>query len=152
MSLFGSQLRVPRGWIVPVVVAASGLAACSGATVPPQNRPTPTPGGVCPNAIPRPPTMVSPPNGATGVADGNFNLILSYEWGTAPLALLVSSPEPPISTNVTTGSPEPVPSASPEVAYPVPALASGATVTVIATLNAGMPCAVSDTLGSFTTR
>jgi len=137
------RFRVALG----VFVGVAALAACAG----PKTSPI-----VCEQPAVAPPTMISPTNGATGVADGNFSLVLSY---ASPLTIELDATSETTLTTVTLSSPVPLPSASPAqsgVSLAVPALQAATTYTVVG-LEFGSPgCGPSSTvsysIGTFTTR
>ncbi|HTW84830.1 MAG TPA: hypothetical protein VMD91_12225 [Candidatus Sulfotelmatobacter sp.] len=129
--------------LLAVVVLA--LTACSGTTTTPQNRPT-YPPSPCPAVIPAQPTMIYPTNGETGVPDGNFTLVLSFQYGTNGLILSPANG----GASVTTSAPSPAPTA-PEADYSVPALLPATSYTVTAKLTT-TPSGIQDVqLGTFTT-
>jgi len=131
-----------------VVAGVAALAACSGGG----NK---YPNG-CEGLALVPPTMISPTNGATGVADGNFPLELS---SLSPLTIELTATIGTTVTTVPLSSPVPLPSASPAqsgVSLAVPALQAATTYTVVG-LDFGSPgCGPSSTvsysIGTFTTR
>jgi hypothetical protein len=91
------------------------------------------------------PTMISPTNGATGVADGNFSLILSSSgftiFLTAPGGVSVSLPSPAAASSTQAG-----------VSYAVPALQAATTYSVVASASGGCGPAHPVTIGTFTTQ
>ena len=141
-------------------IAAAALAACQGGDT---NRalpaPTPSPAPtVCPVLVIAPPPLLYPANGATGIPDGNFNIVTGYAYGTT---LNVIPPGgPAISTGPSGPAPSPLPSSTftpgpfaTPVAYAVPALRAATTYTVQGAVNLPSPCiAPVYTLGTFTTQ
>jgi len=141
------RFRVALG----VFVGVAALAACAG----PKTSPI-----VCEQPAVAPPTMISPTNGATGVADGNFSLVLSY---ASPLTIELDATSgttvSTVTTTVTLSSPVPLPSASPAqsgVSLAVPALQAATTYTVVGFDDSGSGCGaahgVSYSIGTFTTQ
>jgi hypothetical protein len=101
---------------------------------------------------PVPPQMVNPVNGASGVADGNFQLVLSAPYADS---IQLAAPD----GTVTTLSPEPVPTSPssgtppPSNAYAVGPLQASTMYTVQGYFNAAGPCAAGTVpIGSFTTK
>ncbi|MGD0051012.1 MAG: hypothetical protein ABSD03_04220 [Vulcanimicrobiaceae bacterium] len=101
-------------WRTLPLAATIALAACSGATTPPENR-------CVPIVIPAPPKMVYPANGATGVPDGNFTLVLTYGFGSS--LTLSATGAPTVTTSGVTTLPN-------GAGYAVPALQPATTYTV----------------------
>jgi hypothetical protein len=141
------------GVALGVFVGVAALAACAG--------PKTYPIG-CEQPAVAPPTMISPANGATGVADGNFSLVLSY---ASPLTIELNATSGTSGTSgttlttVTLSSPVPLPSASPAqsgVSLAVPALQAATTYTVVGFDDGGSGCGaargVSYSIGTFTTQ
>ena len=135
------------GVALGVFVGVAALAACAG--------PKTYPIG-CELAAVVPPTMISPANGATGVADGNFSLVLSL---ASPLTIELDATSGTTVTTVTLSSPVPLPSASPAqsgVSLAVPALQAATTYTVVGFDYGASGCGAargdSYSIGTFTTR
>ncbi len=102
---------------------------------------------VCSELIPAPPAMLSPVNGATGVPDGNFALILSDAFpGTIELtatgSAAVSLPSPAPTTSGSDANAE---------SYAVPVLQAATSYTVLGLFGSGS-CQTQTRIGSFTTR
>ncbi len=74
--------------VLGALAAALTLAACSGAspTLSPSAYPT-----LCPTIAAAPPVLVSPTNGATGVAAANVTVVLANFAGNENVALLTST-------------------------------------------------------------
>ena len=125
------------GLAVGAALAALALGGCSsGASAVTQ----------CPafGTVIAPPTMISPANGATGVADGNFTLTLSASYGQS-VALTTAA------GGITQLAP--APQATP-VGYTVGTLSPQTTYTVVGVFNsptAGCPSNTAQ-IGTFTTR
>jgi hypothetical protein len=137
----------------------SALCACGGAA---QQTPSPI---ICNDAvdsavIPKPPSMLYPVDGATGVNDGNFTLVLQYGDGnnvgiesanSGGVIYLNQAPVPnPFPSPATTPAPGTAPAG-----YAVPALSRATTYTVVEAVHEG--CGQSFglsfvKLGTFTTR
>ncbi len=135
------RLRSCLGFMA--VMAMSVLTACAGQS-------NASSSSTCPEVVRETPTMISPANGATGVADGNFSLILSNSGFTidltAPNVATVVLPSPAPASQTQTG-----------VSYAVPALQAATTYSVVASTAATSgPCGSSPaahvSIGTFTTQ
>jgi hypothetical protein len=141
------RVRVAFGYLIVALVLP--LCACGGAGAKP-------PCG--PNGLP-PATLLYPINGATNVPDGNFSMVMSFQYGFVSLA--PANGGTPVSVSPTAvPSPLPSPSATPEpgftpYAVSVTALQSGTTYTVLSSFpnDVDVPCTpVTVKIGSFTTQ
>lgn len=135
-----------------VLIFAAELASCGGAAQNPQ----PCPLGALP--LPAPPPMVYPQNGATGVPDGKFALVLGWSNGasvslqTADGASTTGSlPSTPLPSPLPSPAATPLGAASP-VAYSVPQLKTATAYSVVSTFTPAHCPTESETSGSFTTR
>ena len=102
--------------------------------------------------------MLYPEDGASGVPDGNFPLVLSYKFFGNSLALEVGgSIAVPSLMPTPVPSPLPSPAATPlpiftPAAYAVPQLQSATTYSVVA-ISSPSPCFPSqESIGTFTTK
>ena len=137
-----------------LLAAAALLAACGNGTPSPQ--PTIFP---CPlTPFPAPPEMLYTEDGATGVPDGNFPLVLSNKFFGNSLALKVGgSIVVPSLAPTPVPSPLPSPAATPlpiftPAAYAVPQLQTATTYSVVA-ISSPSPCFPSqESIGTFTTK
>ncbi len=126
------------------------LAACSSGTAT-----APGSGSIACGTLVAPPPMLIPANGATGVADGNFTMVLGAQVGTS--IQLVAPGGSPI-TLASTSLPSPAPSATPVPggnfgSYAVGPLQSATTYTVQVYFAASGPCAAqTEAAGTFTTK
>lgn len=133
------------------VAAVAVLTACasnSAAFTSSSDREGTTKGVTCPDVIPASPTMVSPTNGATGVADGNFSLVLT----SSAYAIEVKAPG---GATVALPAPSPAPSSSPapsDETFAVPALQPATTYAVVGLFDAGNSCEITTSIGTFTTQ
>lgn len=110
--------------------------------------------------VPAPPDLLYPMNGANGVPDGNFTLVVGYGTSTPPPAQLVPANGGTTVQGGTWGpapSPIPSPAATPrfssETLYgaQISALAAHVNYTVQVTVGTP-PCQSTETAGSFTTQ
>jgi len=119
-------------------ITAVAFAACAASTPSTPDNPR----GVC--AVAAPPQMISPANGATGVPDGNFSLVVTATSYSAPLLVAASG------AKVQGGPWVAGPSAGQDSSY-IPALAAATTYTIEA--SAPDPCnRLGVTIGTFTTQ
>jgi hypothetical protein len=142
------MIRVNR-WYIPLLLASALVACTSGAGTAPVV-------GCAQLTVVAPPPLLYPVNGATGLPDGNFNVILGYAYGslalTAPDGTVVPAASPVPAPSPLPSSPvTPSPSSTP-VAYPVPALKATTSYTMIGTLTPATGCSFTYNFGSFTTR
>jgi len=136
----------------PALAGLAFLAACAAGGTGSGGEKTPAP-IACPDLVPAPPTMISPANGAAGVADGKFSLILNAQASLFTFTLTAAG-----GTTVPLPSPSqvPLPSASPGqtgFALAVPTLQAATTYTVVAENSGGAGCpTTTDSIGTFTTQ
>jgi len=142
-----------------VLTGLTIIAACGGGSGTGTTMPVPCPLEL---AQPAPPDLLYSIPGATGVPDGNFQLIVGYP--TTPFAPPVLAPTPagPSTTGATfTAAPTPLPSpmATPRSSIEmlfgsaIPALQSATTYEVTFTFGPAIPgCPNTENAGSFTTR
>lgn len=104
-----------------------------------------------------PPQMIFPASGATGVADGNFTIVLGRSGGTltlnGPNGVSVTTSPTSVPSPLPSGAATPTPGSSP-AAYAVGALSPATTYAIqanYASPQAGCPT-IPQTVGSFTTQ
>ena len=130
------------------ILAVAALAACSSTNgyYGPVN-----PG--CQATLIAPPTLVSPANNATGVADGNFTLSMTWGTTTNPNSGWTWSLQSQTAATVPLGSFTAGAASGSNTTYsvPIPALQAKTTYTLIMATS-GQACAGAQGAGAFTTQ
>jgi hypothetical protein len=149
-----------RKYLLSVLVGLAAVAAsgCGGGNSTASNGAPPT---ACPDDLLAAPSLIYPANGATGVPDGTFTMMLDSN-GFAPAnitdAELTSAAGDVALSFVPTPSPQPTaptPMPVPELQAGVAALAPATKYTLILSASTAGPCSykyINAVIGSFTTK